>query len=362
MTTSHPKPRIHYQDRDFSILHCLLHTRLLTIRHSAALHFGGSYSYAKQRLRRLHAAGLVAKRATKVHEPTIYSLTAAGFQLLKVHGRLGHCAHLIWTSAMRRRAQVSKHTLEHELSVLDVYATLGPTIDALPAYSVIEFGAWPQLYQFEVRIPIKDVCDGATPKTRTVRPDGFLRVQPAWALRHPYIDCFLEVDRGSESLATLETKAAHYKHHYDSHHYAQQFGYAGASRKLFPFRVLFVLESAERRNNLCDRLIHRRPSAATWLWLTTLSELLAQPLGSIWIRPFDYHRSVAETPFDPTLKQPTRHYIRDPLRDAYIDRHVPKRAFFDGYRPVIHKPASPTRATIQSFAGSGAIFNPSARG
>jgi hypothetical protein len=67
----------------------------------------------------------------------------------------------------------------------------------------------------------------------------------------------------------------------------------GASRsayKEFPFRVLIVLKSAERRDNTAEKLLQSNPPIRTLVYLSTFSEVTADPVGKIWIRPADFER------------------------------------------------------------------------
>ena len=318
------------QPRDFRLLRGLFHCRLLTIKHAGALFFDGSEEAATKRLQKLVAAKVIRRREGKFNEPNIYEFTAKAFELLQERHELERYAHFTWTEGMNRRARVGKSKLLHELTVMDVVAALQPAIEALPRFQVVEFGTWPKLYQFEGQRKLKDKQGYLKTETISVRPDGFVRVlEENASQKNGFYDCFLEVDKGSEELKTLVAKAGSYYAYYRSGAFAQAYGHAGANYKDFPFRALFILESVERLNNLAERMLQQNPRGATQVWLTTLLQLLAEPLGPIWIRPLDYRNAVTGTPFDPIGKQESRFYIPNPQREKHVAEQVRRWGFFE---------------------------------
>lgn len=58
--------------------------------------------------------------------------------------------------------------------------------------------------------------------------------------------------------------------------------------KEFPFPLLIVLQSAQRRDNIAERLFNWNPPVFSQAWLTTMQEVTAYPLCPIWTRPADY--------------------------------------------------------------------------
>ena len=85
-----------------------------------------------------------------------------------------------------------------------------------------------------------------------------------------------------------------------------------------------VFKSAERRNNTAHRLVAHLPSILTLVWLTTIDEVKADPLGPIWIRPLDYREATKGSRFS-TDRQPTSWgYRRDVEREFHVDRRVKK--------------------------------------
>ena len=80
---------------------------------------------------------------------------------------------------------------------------------------------------------------------------------------------------------------------------AVRYGESGRRYRDFPFRVLIVLQTAERRNNLAERILQGSTAILTQVWLTTFEEVTTQPLGSIWITPRNYPEVTAGTNFVP---------------------------------------------------------------
>jgi len=277
-----PKPSlsIEHQARDITVLHDLFVSRVMTLGHIAALHFHGRAEAAKKRVQKLKAAGLIAERPRKARDASVLYLTQSGFDLLTEHGELSDLPRLSRQS-FEKRAHVSDLTLRHELAVMDVKAALAPAIDKMPGMKVVEFTTWPKLCEFDARPPGHSAV--------RVKPDGRIRVEdrtddPA-VYEHTF---FLEVDRGTETLDTLARRALCYRDHYASGGFAISRGGRREDFGEYPFRVLVVLPSAERRNNLAERLLSLNPPILTQVCLTTMAEIIRDPLGSIWLRPLDH--------------------------------------------------------------------------
>jgi hypothetical protein len=89
-----------------------------------------------------------------------------------------------------------------------------------------------------------------------------------------------------------------------------------------------VLPNEERRNNMAERLLQNEPPALTMVWLTTFAEIIADPLGAIWMRPLDYREITKGTQYDPSRTR-TGAYRRDPARDRLIAAEVKKRRLLE---------------------------------
>jgi len=146
--------------------------------------------------------------------------------------------------ALVRRGQVSALTLQHELEVIDVKAAFHTAVRKTECISVAEFGTWPRLYEFEA------VCFPFDGTRMLVRPDGFLRLhekEPDGGLsEHSF---FLELDRSTETQDTLISRAVGYLDYYKSGGFAERNGATRSAFKEYPFRVLMVFKTVERRNN-----------------------------------------------------------------------------------------------------------------
>lgn len=310
------------QERDFALLRGLFECRIMTAGHVAALFFDGKREYTKKRLQKLKAAGLIGERKRRVNEPSILFLTRGGFAFLKSNGHLDGLPAL-GKNTFDARANVSQLTLRHELEIMDVKAAFHSALRNAGPFSLAAFSTWPLLYQFETSVP-------GTAMDVLVKPDGFIRIQENelddGLSEHTF---FLEVDRSSETQDTLVNRAVCYLEYYRTGGFAIRNGASATDFKEFPFRVLMVMKTAERRNNTAARLAHNNPPILTQVLLTTLTEATADPLGPIWIQPADYREAVTGTPFE--KEQPGRHsaYHRRPEREAFVESRIQKRRFLE---------------------------------
>jgi hypothetical protein len=319
METSKASPgAIDLQDRDFALLRGLFESRIMTARHIATLYFGGGGEYAKKRLHKLKDAGLIAERRPRVNEPSILFLTRKAFKVLADHGSLSGYPSFS-PASLERRSQVGDLTLRHELEIMDVKSAFHKAISETGQFTLIEFSTWPLLYQFIVFRPGHQAAEGF------VRPDGFIRIhereRDGGLSEHTF---FLEVDRSSKTQDKLVTQAACYFEYYKSGGFAVRNGSDRASYKDYPFRVLMVFKSAERRNNLAEGLLQSNPPIFTQAYLTTFAEATTNPLGAIWIRPIDYRNAVQETPFDYELRSGSVRYQRQSAREELVEKKVKK--------------------------------------
>ena len=314
---------LQFQKRDFDLLCGLFESRIMTAIHVATLYFDGKREYTKKRLQKIKAVGLIGERKRNANEPSVLFLTRKGYTLLKNEGRLSEYPPL-GINSFEARANVSKLTLRHELEVMDVKSAFHGGIAKPGAFSLVEFCTWPLLHQFE------------TPRSGygedvLVKPDGFIRIHEKEEGTKGYMhDCFLELDRSSETLDTLVNRAVCYLEYYRSGGFAVRNGAARDRFKEFPFRVLMVLKSVERRNNLAERLAQNNPPIMSLAWLTTLAEVVADPLGPIWIQPGEYRAVTQGTPFYREQSNRAFAYRRQPEREAYIEQNIKKHRLLFG--------------------------------
>jgi len=307
------------QDRDLDVLRGLFESRVMTAAHIATLFFDGKPETAKKRLQKLKAAGLVTERPRRPSEPAVLFLTRKALTMLRERGVLENYPQLGLT-ALERRADVKDLTIRHELEVMDVKAAFHAGIRKTRAFSLVKFSTWPLLHEFEVAPP------GYGGRSMLVKPDGFILIheeEPDGTVsEHPPF--FLEVDRGGELQDILTEKAGRYLEYYRSGGFAEKQGAPRAEYKEYPFRVLMVFKSAERRNNTAERLLLHNPPILTQVCLSTLKEVTADPLGAVWIQPRDYHMAVRGTPFDPERRRVPREYRSQPEREALVERKINK--------------------------------------
>jgi hypothetical protein len=307
---------LNLQARDFSILSGLFESRIMTGAHIATLYFDGKNEATKKRLQKIKAAGLIGERKRRVNEKSVLFLTRKGHALLEKQGLLVSAPQLS-PSAFEKRANVSELTLRHELEVMDVKASFHSAIAKSKDFAIAEFSTWPILHQFEARRP------GYNREAVLVKPDGFIRIHETEndgsISEHTF---FLEVDRSTETQDTLVSRAGCYLDYYKSGGFAVRNGAPRSAYKDFPFRVLIVLKSSERRNNTAERLLQSNPPILTQVYLSTFEEVMESPLAPIWIRPFDYREALKESAFENGSR--TKIYRRQSEREKAIEKVIQK--------------------------------------
>lgn len=311
------------KDRDYALLRGLFESRLMTSVHAAEFHFDGKHPYAVKRIRQLKAAGLVGERREQVNEPSLLFLTRKGFSLLKGQGHLSELPPLGKTS-FQARTSVSDLTLRHELDIMDVKAAFHAALRNSGKFSISEFSTWPLLYQFTIP---RQGYGADVP----VKPDGYIRIhEKEEGTKGFYRDFFLEVDRSHKEQGRLVDQAACYHDYYRSGGFAVRNGGQPTDFKEYPFRVLIVLKSAARRNNLAERLAQNNPPILTRAWLAAITDVTANPLGAIWITPADYRDALKGTPF--YSEQPSRRFEYRPQseREAFVEEKVRKLRLLEG--------------------------------
>jgi hypothetical protein len=317
-----PLPSIEIQDRDLTLLAALVECRVMTLAHIAALHFEGRREAAKKRVYLLKTAGFIGERRRRPYEPAVLFPSRIAWELLSEHGLLSGYPDLS-PAQFEKRTRVSDLTLRHELEVLDCKAAIYSAVMSSSRFSITEFSTWPALFQFHAA-PATGMSDVL------VKPDGFLRVLETEAdgglSEHAF---FLEVDRSTETQDTLGHKASCYVDFYRRGGFAECHGHAPSEYKEFPFRVLMVFKSQERRNNATERLLANSPPIQTQVWLTTVEELIDDPLGPIWVQPLDYLRVTTGTAYEPGGHTRSRQYVRQAGRESLVNDAISKRRLLD---------------------------------
>ena len=274
---------IDLQERDLDIFVGLFECRVMTLAHIADLYFEGKGEAAKKRVQKLKRAGFLRERNKRVGDPSVLHIATKAFSVLGESGRLGRFPH-IRIKAFEKRGRVSPVTLRHELEVMDVRATFFRAVREQPHLAILEFSTWPKLYEFTAQHDSLEYGRRAL----LVKPDGFVRIREEKALQGaPEHSFFLEVDRGTESLETIVQKAVCYLSHYRAGGFAETVGGSGEEYKRFPFRVLMIFQTEERRNNVATKLLHHTPPVFTLVWLATKKDVQGAPFGDVWTRPKD---------------------------------------------------------------------------
>lgn len=298
------------QPRDLELLRGLFESRVMTLAHAAALHFGGSKEAAKKRLQTLKSARLVDERIRRVNEPAVLYLGKRGLEVLRDEGVLAEYPAFDFPVLMKR-SRVSALTIRHELSVMDVKAAFHASLRSSRGRSVAEFSTWPRLHEFEA--------------DQLVRPDGFVRIHESETdgslSEHTF---FLEVDRSSETLDTLVSRAQAYASYYKTGGFAASQGAPRSAYREYPFRLLIVLKTAERRNNVIEALLQGIPPVLTLAYLSTIDAVRANPLGAVWCRPVDYRDATNGTPHAIRSGRRAWSYRRDTARDLFLQNRLPR--------------------------------------
>jgi hypothetical protein len=318
-----PQKSIKLQDRDTALLRGLFECRVMSSEHAGALYFDGKPEATKKRLQKLKAAGFIAERPRRSFEPSVLFLTRKGLVLLQEQGVLAEYPAFD-LPVLERRARVSDLTIRHELEVMDVKTAFHAALTKLPTFTMAEFSTWPLLHEFTAS---RDAYGGAeTP----VKPDGFIRLHERASddgkFEHTF---FLEVDRSSESQDKLVAKAVSYFEYFKSGGFAVRNGGTREDFKQFPFRLLMVFKTAERRNNTAERLLQNTPPILTMVWMTTFAEVTNDPLGTIWIRPTDYRDVSRGTQFDTERPANRFGYRRNGEREAFIASKIGKQRLLE---------------------------------
>jgi hypothetical protein len=64
-------------------------------------------------------------------------------------------------------------------------------------------------------------------------------------------------------------------------------------------------------------------------WLTTLDEVLCDPLGKVWVCPLDYAHATTGTMYAPEHWRGVGTYVRRPEREKLVEERITKRTLFE---------------------------------
>ena len=303
------------QPRDLALLADLYESRVMTLSQAASLHFAGRYEATRKRVARLKAAGLLTVRSRPVGEASCVFFTRRAYRLLREGGHLAAYPPLRGAS-LEKRSRVSDLTLRHELAVMDVKCAVMKAVRGRPGLSAAECSTWPRLSQF--RADRHRPGPGEAP-TVLVKPDGFVKlVEEAQNGGSSELYFYLEVDRSTETVETVVNRQHGYRDHQRRGGLPARYGRPRSEADAWPFRVLWVFRTAERRNNVAEALCRSFPPILGRAWLTTFEEATRDPLGAIWMRPQDYLSAVDGTPWDVRDRPIGSVYKRESARDARV--------------------------------------------
>jgi hypothetical protein len=245
----------------------------MTLRQIAAIHFDGHGEAAKKRVQRLKMAGYIRVRSRMANEPAIHILTRKAFDVLNQRRMLDRVPQIGW-AVQEKRLKVSDLTLRHELGVMDFKGALFTAVRIHPGLRIVEFSTWPQRLGFKTIHPV-------TGAKVHVKPDGFICLEETRAGAKKYHLFFLEADCSSETLGTLDVKLRCYRNFYRLGGFAQRLKHATSEYRRFPFRVLVICKSGERRGNLARRLCQSKPPIKTFACLATFEEITSDLFSTI---------------------------------------------------------------------------------
>jgi Replication-relaxation len=311
---------IDLQERDFALLRGLYESRVMKVSHIAALVFEGKLEAARKRIQKLKKANLILERVRGHSEPAALQLSKKGFEILIKEEQLQELPRISEREFMAR-CRVSSLTIQHELAVMDVRVALETALLRTYGVRILQVSTWPLLSQFSTRMPD---AQGYGATETVVKPDGFLCFRQQLADGLAEHSCFIEVDRGTESLHVLTERACCYRNHYRSGGFAESRGGTREQFEDFPFRVLVIFKSSERRNNFGEQLLSLNPPIKTMVWLTTIPELIADPLGPIWVRPVEYKSAIGSGRDSTSASRLFGKYRRQIERDSLVEETIIK--------------------------------------
>lgn len=248
-----PRPRLtagrlaalveHLSERDLSIVITLARVRMASARQLERLHFDGPNPVTAARrcrrtLERLVSVGLLARLERRIGGERagsagfVYALGLAGQRLAGGVGPAGR-------GRVRRVWTPSFPFLAHLLAVTELYVQLVEA-DRAGRLELLDFATEPHCWRR---------FTGAGGEVVTLKPDAIVRT----ALGRYEDSRFVEVDRGSESPATLARKLDVYRAYWSS-------GREQAAHDVFP--GVLVLVPDDRRLQVVVDVAARQPAQA----------------------------------------------------------------------------------------------------
>jgi hypothetical protein len=259
---------VELQNRDLALLRGLIDSRFYTITHAADIHFDGKRETAKKRIQKLAAAGLVLMRPGKVGRAAAVTASQRAARLLQSRGGL--------TGRPVPRAAVSDALLAHDCAVIDAKAAF---IRAARRDTTIFVSA----FDISPRPTIASPSRFGANRSR-LRPDAFVELS---TIDGAQLHFFVEVDRSTEPTNVVSAKVAAYRAFFRNGGFARLRGASAHHCRDYPFRVLIICKSIERRNLLARALFESAARVRTFVLLTVASDAHTDPFGPVWLAPAD---------------------------------------------------------------------------
>lgn len=274
-------PGLVITERDIQILSLVYTFRAVTTDQIRRIvfHTDGKSTQCDLRLKLLFQHGFLERRSQTVlyekNKPLIYLLTEKGAKhLAEVSG--GKRTEILWHP---KHNQISTQRLQHLLQVNQVRASIEQaaeecayTLNWLDEFTIRRL----KLYDsFPIQYP-----SGITTKT-TLIPDAFFTLDTPTM----WLSCFLEVDRGTESLRTVSEKLCKYLAYLTTDGYQERYGVQDEEgNKIYPC-VLTITTTQERLDNL--RAVSKDVGAGDIFLFSTFSAVTYPQvfLRPIWWKP-----------------------------------------------------------------------------
>jgi len=209
------------------------------------------------RLAELCEQGLVRPRELRIGGEVVFCLSRSGFDCAASNGvipeAVGIAPKRIW-----RRLEVSDMTILHELELVDLRIAFER--EGRRALDVIDC-------QLETCL---NQCSFTGREGRRMFPDGRLRLRRRGGGDSSLV-FYIEHDRGSETLSRIVGKVADYRHL--------------AEHGKEAFRLIVVVPSVERRNNIALELARAFPELPNFILIGVFAEVIRNPFEDVFLTP-----------------------------------------------------------------------------
>ena len=264
---------IRIQPRDIEILRELAEMPAVMLKHLAALYFDGSRDAAYKRLGALRRAGLIT--SLQRHGDTgchLFRITRPGYRVL--NQSVPDLESWRCTKASQRKLSASKEC--HELDIMT-------TKVALMLAERREQHVRLESFTTNVGQHLTSVSNLST-GWRLI-PDAYICLTDRVRRHHFY----LEVDRSTQSHRVIQNKVLLYRQACKRNMMSARSS-RETSNSSPSFRVLFVCQGSDRRDNLAGASLSLNPPVSTLAWFADISDFSNDPIGKIWVTP----RAIAE--------------------------------------------------------------------